>query len=60
MHQNFFNKVFLPYAKSNKRKELNDGKMWISWKLFFTKGGYAYIAFGVDSSSDKKFVIEFD
>ena len=34
--------------------------MWISWKLFYEKGGFAYIAFGVDSTSNKKFVINFD
>ena len=31
--------------------------MWISWKLFYEKGGYAFIAFGVDVTSDKKFKI---
>ena len=39
---------------------MDDGKMWISWNLFFEKGGFAYIAFGVDSSSSKKFKISFD
>ena len=28
-----------------------------SWKLFYEKGGYAFIAFGVDVTSDKKFKI---
>ena len=59
-HSQFFRKAFLPYARQHQRKQLNDEKMWISWKLFFTKGGYAYIAFGVDASSDKKFIVGFD
>lgn len=56
MHPDFFKKVFLSYARNNRRKEMNNGLMWISWKLFFDKGGYAYLAFGVDPRSDKKFV----
>ena len=34
--------------------------MWLSWKLFYEKGGYAFIAFGVDVASNKKFKIEFN
>jgi hypothetical protein len=34
--------------------------MWISWKLLFQQGGYAYIAIGNDKESNKKFVITFD
>lgn len=34
--------------------------MWISWKLVFQQGGYAYIAFGNEAQSDKKFVITID
>lgn len=34
--------------------------MWISWKLLFEKGGYAYLAFGVDPRSEKKFIITVD
>lgn len=33
--------------------------MWISWKLFYEKGGYAFMAFGVDVAAHKKFKIEF-
>jgi len=33
--------------------------MWISWKLLFQQGGYAYVGMGVDSKSNKKFVIDF-
>lgn len=34
-HPNFFKKVFLSYARNNRRKEMDNGLMWISWKLFF-------------------------
>lgn len=34
--------------------------MWVSYKLLFDKGGFAYIAFGNEVTSDKKFVIKFD
>ena len=34
--------------------------MWISWKLLFQQGGYAYIAMGNSSQSTKKFIINFD
>lgn len=59
-HPDFFKKVFMTYARNNKRKEYEDGKMWISWKLFFEKGGYAYLAFGVQPGHNRKFVIHFD
>ena len=50
----------MAYARNHKRKEYHDGKMWISWKLFFEKGGYAYIAFGVEAGHNRKFVIKLD
>ena len=59
-HPKFFQKVFLQYGKEHKKKEYEDGKMWLSWKLFYEKGGYAFIAFGVDSSCNKKFKVEID
>jgi len=34
--------------------------MWISWKLLFQQGGYAYIALGNSEKSDKKFIVSFD
>jgi len=34
--------------------------MWVSSKLLFQQGGYAYIAFGNDIKSNKKFIIDFD
>ncbi len=59
-HPKFFQKVFLEYARENKKKEYDDGNMWLSWKLFYEKGGYAFIAFGVDVACNKKFKIEFN
>ena len=59
-HPDFFQKIFMAYARNNKRKEYSDGKMWISWKLFFEKGGYAYLAFGVEPGHNRKFVIGFE
>lgn len=38
--------MFLNHAKKNKRQTYNNDMMWISWKLLFQQGGYAYIAFG--------------
>jgi hypothetical protein len=34
--------------------------MWISWKLLFKEGGYAYIAFGVEKTASSKFHISFN
>lgn len=34
--------------------------MWISYKLLYKQGGYAYIAMGNDLSSNKKFIVTFD
>lgn len=34
--------------------------MWVSYKLLFEKGGFAYVAFGNEIMSDKNFVVEFD
>lgn len=59
-HPHFFQKALMPYARDHRRKNLEDGKMWISWKLLFSKGGYAFVAFGVESSCEKKFIINFD
>ena len=59
-HRRFFHKALMPFARSHKRKELENGLMWISWKLLFSKGGFAFVAFGVESSCDKKFIINFE
>ena len=34
--------------------------MWVSWKLLYEKGGYAFIAFGVEPVSLKKFKVVID
>jgi hypothetical protein len=52
--------MFLSHARLNKRQVYNNGTMWIAWKLLYQQGGYAYIAFGNSSESQKKFVITFD
>ena len=52
--------MFLSHAKLNKRQTYNNGTMWIAWKLLYQQGGYAYIAFGNSSESQKKFFITFD
>lgn len=44
----FFKKVFLNYARKEKRKPSDDNKMWISWKLLYEKGGFAFVAFIVE------------
>jgi hypothetical protein len=46
-YANLFKEMLLRHAHSNKRNKYNDGLMWISWKLLFQQGGYAYIAMGV-------------
>jgi hypothetical protein len=52
--------MFLNHARGYKKNKYNNGLMWISWKLLLQQGGYAYVAMGVDSSSNKKFVIDFN
>lgn len=56
-HPKLLQKTFLQHARHNKKKEYDDGKMWISWKLFYEKGGFAYIAFGVEPNANKKFKV---
>jgi hypothetical protein len=51
--------AFLNYARLNKRKNYNNNLMWISWKLLFKEGGFAFIAFGNSYDSNKKFKINF-
>jgi hypothetical protein len=34
--------------------------MWVASKLLYEKGGYAYIAFGVNILSKKKFKVHFE
>jgi hypothetical protein len=56
---NFLQSVFLNHGKLNKRKYYNNDKMWISWKLLFKEAGFAYIAYGNQKDSDKKFSVKF-
>jgi hypothetical protein len=59
-HPDLLKKVFLNHARGYKKNKYNNGLMWISWKLLLQQGGYAYVAMGVDSQSNKKFVIDFN
>lgn len=34
--------------------------MWISWKMMFQQGGFAFIGFGNNETSNRKFIINFD
>ena len=52
--------MFLNHARDYKKNKYNNGLMWISWILLLQQGGYAYVAMGVDASSNKKFVIDFN
>ena len=59
-HPNFLKKSFLDHARQHKRQSYNNDLMWISWKLLYQQGGYAYVALGNDHQSNKKFVINFN
>lgn len=52
-------KTFLDQGEHNKKNTQNDGKMWLSWKLLYQQGGYAYLAVGNAKDSDSAFVITF-
>lgn len=60
MHPDLLKKMFLNHARLHKRQTYNNEEMWISWKLLFQQGGYAYIALGNSPSSKKKFIVTFD
>lgn len=32
--------------------------MWVSSQLLFAEGGYGFIAFGNDETSNKKFIVD--
>lgn len=34
--------------------------MWISYRLFYKQGGFAFVALGNKKQSTKKFIITFD
>jgi len=38
----------------------NNNKMWISWKLCFQQGGFAYLAFSNQKDNDHAFVVNFN
>lgn len=53
-------KTFLDQGEHSKKSIQNDGKMWLSWKLLYQQGGYAYLALGNAKDSDSAFVITFN
>jgi hypothetical protein len=38
---------FIDHAKKTKRQKYEKDTLWVSYKLFYKEGGYAYICFGV-------------
>jgi len=44
--KNFLRETFLSHARKNKKKKYENDTMWVSNKLMYREGGYAYIAFG--------------
>jgi hypothetical protein len=52
--------AFLNHAVNNKRNEFQDNKIWISWQLFYQKGGFAYLAAGNHRESNHTVVINFN
>jgi hypothetical protein len=59
-YPNILENAFLAHGRLNKRNTYNNDLMWISYKLLYKQGGYAYIAMGNDPSSNKKFIVTFD
>lgn len=53
-------RTFLTYGRHNPRNKHNNDLMWISYRLFYKQGGFAFIAAGNHENSNKKFVITFD
>jgi hypothetical protein len=60
LKKNILREVFLSHGRQNKRQKFQNNTMWLSWKLLFKEGGYAYIAFGNEKGSKQKFVITFN
>jgi hypothetical protein len=52
--------TFLNHATHNKKSEFCEGKIWISWQLFYQKGGFAYLAAGNFRDSNHAVVINFN
>lgn len=54
------NNCMLEHAKATKRKKYENDTMWISWKLMYKEGGYAYICFGAQKEAKSKWVVTFN
>jgi len=50
----------LEHAKATKRKRYENDTMWISWKLMYKEGGYAYICFGAEKEAQSKWSVTFN
>lgn len=48
------------HAIHNKKSEYLEGKIWMSWQLFYQKGGFAYLAAGNGKDSKHAIVISFN
>lgn len=57
---NILRESFLAYAMEHKRKKYEDNTLWISYKLMFKEGGYAFIAFGSEADSKHKWEVTFN
>jgi hypothetical protein len=44
----------------HKRKKYENDTLWISYKLMFKEGGYAFIAFGAEKESQFKWEVTFN
>jgi hypothetical protein len=51
---------FLAFGKEHKRKKYENDTLWISYKLMFKEGGYAFIAFGAEANSKHKWEVAFN
>lgn len=50
----------LNHAKAIKRRKYENDTLWISWKLLYREGGYAYICFGVEKTAQHKWYVSFN
>lgn len=50
----------LSHARLSKRRRYENDTLWISWKLFYKEGGYAYICFGAEKNARHKWYVSFN
>lgn len=49
----------LNHARLTKRRRYENNTLWISWKLMYKEGGYAYICFGTEKDAQFKWNVTF-